>query len=83
MYSTLDLSLKRHTTFLKLRVAYNKVYRKILGLGRRSSASEMFVTNDILNFEALMRKTIFAFTNRLSISGVKLSPSTHYLHNTI
>ena len=56
-------------TFSKLRVAYNNVYRKILGLCRRSSASEMFVTNNILNFEALIRKSIFAFTSRLSISN--------------
>ena len=59
----------KKATFSKLRVAYNNVYRKILGLCRRSSASEMFVTNNILNFEALMRKSIFAFTNRLSISN--------------
>ena len=57
----------KKATFSKLRVAYNNVYRKILGLCRRSSASEMFVTNNILNFEALMRKSIFAFTSRLSI----------------
>ena len=48
-------------------VAYNNVYCKILGLCPRSSASKMFVTNNILNFEALMRKSIFAFTSRLSI----------------
>ena len=59
----------KKATFSKLRVAYNNVYRKILGLCRRSSASEMFVTNNILNFEALMRKSIFAFTSRLSISN--------------
>ena len=29
----------------------------------------MFVTNNILNFEALVRKSIFAFTSRLSISN--------------
>ena len=29
----------------------------------------MFVTNNILNFEALIRKSIFAFTSRLSISN--------------
>ena len=39
--------------FSKLRVAYNNVYRKILGLCERSTASEMVVTNNILNFEAL------------------------------
>ena len=59
----------KKATFSKLRVAYNNVYRKILGLCRRSSASEMFVTNNILNFEALMRKSMFAFTSRLSISN--------------
>ena len=60
----------KKATFSKLRVAYNNVYRKILGLCRRSSASEMFVTNNILNFEALMRKSIFAFLQ------------CHYLHNS-
>ena len=49
-------------TFSKLRVAYNNVYRKVCGLKRRSSASEMFVLNNISNFEALLRKSIFAFT---------------------
>ena len=49
----------KKATLSKLRVAYNNIYRKI-GLCRRSSASEMFVTNNILNFEALMRKSIFA-----------------------
>ena len=48
----------KKVTFSKLRVAYNNVYRKILGLCRRSSASEMFLTNNILNFETLMRKSI-------------------------
>ena len=59
----------KKATFLKLRLAYNNAYRTILGLCRQSSASEMFVTNNILNFEALMRKSILAFTSRLSISN--------------
>ena len=46
-------------TFSKIRVAYNNVYRKLLDLCRRSSASEMFVMNSISNFEALIRKSIF------------------------
>ena len=45
----------KKATFSKLRIAYNNVYRKILGLCRRSSASEMFVTNNILNIEALIK----------------------------
>ena len=40
----------KKTTFSKLRVAYNNVYRKVFGLKRRNSASEMFVLNNISNF---------------------------------
>ena len=66
----------KKATFSKLRVAYNNVYRKVFGLKRRSSASEMFVLNNVSNFEALMRKSIFAFTTRLSNSKKR-----YYLHN--
>ena len=41
------------------------IYSKIFGLKQRRSAIEMFVLN-ISNFEALMRKSIFAFTTRLT-----------------
>ena len=51
----------KKATFSKLRVAYNNVYRKVLGLKQRCCASEMFVMNIISNFEALVRKSIFAF----------------------
>ena len=54
----------KKTTFSKIRVAYNNVYRKLLGLCRRSSVSEMFAMNNISNFEALIRKSIFAFKTR-------------------
>ena len=41
----------------------------MLGLCRQSSASEKFVTNNILNFEVFMKKSVFAFTSLLSISN--------------
>ena len=62
----LDCSQKDY--IFQSRVAYNNVYRKLLGLCRRSSASEMFVMNNIPNFEALIRKSIFAYKTRLSKS---------------
>ena len=49
-------TVHKKTTFLKICVACNTVYRKLLGLCRSSSASEMFVMNNISNFEALIRK---------------------------
>ena len=44
----------KKTTFSKMRVASNNVYRKILGVSSCSSASAMFVTKDIPNFEAFL-----------------------------
>ena len=51
---------------------YNNVYRKILRVSRRASASGMFVSNDIPNFDAFLRKSIYSFTTRLSSSSNKL-----------
>ena len=41
-----------------IRVAYYDVYRKILGLCGRDSASNMFVTHNINNIEAFIRRLI-------------------------
>ena len=48
-----------------LRVAYKIAHRKILKLHMRCSTSEMFADNNLLNFEALMRKMSNTFINRL------------------
>ena len=55
------------SSFSKIRVAYNH-YRKILHVPPRSSASKMFVDNNILNLEALLRKKVFSFISRLNRS---------------
>ena len=52
-------------TYNKLRVAYNNVYRRILGYSRRDSASNMFVTNGIDNFDTLIRKNVYSFRSRV------------------
>ena len=52
----------------KVRVAYN-VFRLLFGYRRICSASEMFVTNDIYNFEGRMRKHINDFTMRVGSSS--------------
>ena len=49
----------------KFRVAYNNVFRKLLGYGRRDSASSMFVMNTIDTYAAWMRKAYFTFRQRL------------------
>ena len=64
------------TSFSKIRVAYNNLYRKILHVSRRSSASAKYVNNIIAMFECLIRRDIFTFTSRLKLS-------TNLLINTI
>ncbi len=59
----------KKSTYTKLRVAYNKVYRRILGYTRRDSASEMFVSNSLQNFDALFRKNVHNFHCRVQYIG--------------
>ena len=56
-------------TFNKLKVAYNNVYRRLLGCTRRDSASMMLVTNGIDSFETLYRKYIYKFMKRVEYSS--------------
>ena len=65
-------------SFSKIRVAYNieialyYINCKILHVSRRSSASAMFVNNNIPTFECLIRGDVFSFTSRLKVSTNKL-----------
>ena len=58
----------KKSTFSKIRVAFNNAYRKIFGLPKRSSASTMYATHNICNFETMLRKTIYGFMQRLDHS---------------
>ena len=57
--------MTKHSAMILLRVAYNNAHRKILKLHIRCSASQIFAINNLLNFEALMRKMTNIFINRL------------------
>ena len=56
-------------TFSKIRVAFNNVSRRVLGLPKWSSASEMYATHNIEKFEAPLRKVIYGFIQRLEDSS--------------
>ena len=58
----------KKSNYSKLRVAFNNVYRRILKLPSRSSASTMYVVNNIDSLEVLVRKRIFGFMERLNNS---------------
>ena len=55
------------STFSKLRVAFNNV-----GFPPWSSASGMYATRNIDNYEALLRKTLYGFVQRLENSSNKI-----------
>ena len=58
--------------YRKFRVAFNNIYRRILKLPSRSSASTMYVVNNIDSLEVLVRKRIFGFMERLNNSDNKI-----------
>ena len=60
------LDMTKHST-MKLRVAYNNAHRKILKLHMRCNASQMYVDNNLLNFEALIRIRTNTFISRLTV----------------
>ena len=53
----------------KLRAAFNNAFRKIFNLPI-CSASTMYAENNICNFEAMLRKSIYRFIQRLQDSHI-------------
>ena len=51
------------------RLAYNNVFRLLFGYRRSCSASEIFVNNNIYNFDGRMRKHINDYTMRIGSSS--------------
>ena len=49
-------------------MAFNNAYRRVPGLPWRSSASAMYANFGIQNFEAVIRKFTFGFTQQLAKS---------------
>ena len=61
------------STISKLRVAFNHVYKRVLGLPQWSSASGIYIYRlNIVNFEAFLRKTLYGFSQGLENSSIKL-----------
>ena len=76
---------KSDKIYSKLRVAYNNVFRFLLGLSRDEqgipcSASQMFVSRNVKSFEEILRNLIFKFQSRLDLSNNELVCSTVNIH---
>ena len=57
------------TSGLKVRVGYNNVFRRLLGFGRRCSASGMFANCRVKSFGEIQRNLAFSFQSRLLNTG--------------
>ena len=66
----------RVSVLRKFLVCYNNAARMFFGYGRFCSASNMFVREQIDNFDALHRKAVFGFLARLHQSNNRIVLST-------
>ena len=53
----------------RMKVAYNDVFRRLMGFRRGQSVSQAYVDANILGFDALLRKIIWSFYKRLQNSS--------------
>jgi len=53
------------TAMNKLKIAYNNSLRRLLGIPKYNSASQMFVNHNVPSFGELLRKYVFSFMNRV------------------
>ena len=60
---------------IKLREPFSNAYRRVLGLPKWSSASEMYATHNIKKFEALLQKDIYGFIQRHEDSSNVMTPT--------
>ena len=51
----------RNATYRKLTVAFNNIYRRLLGHPWRYSASAMYAKYDLPNLETVIRRTVYGF----------------------
>ena len=60
--------------YRKLEVAYNNVFRRLIGYDKYCSASGMFVENRTDVFDARVRKLVHGFRERLDMSDNSIIP---------
>ena len=68
MYCSVLWFTSTKTALTKLKIAYNNSLRRLLGLPKYNSASEMFVNLGILSLSELLRKFVFSLKTRISVS---------------
>ena len=74
-------------TARRFKVAYNRIFRVLMGLEKRVSMSKVFITARILHSSVILRKAYFSCMNRINSSSNILIQaiinSSHYLSSPI
>ena len=64
---------KYHKTVLKkLHIAFNKMFKCLMKVPSRASASALFVSHNVHNFPVLRRKLVYSFVKRVQCTSNKL-----------
>ena len=71
------------TALTKLKIDYNNSLRRLVGLPKYNSTSEMFERLGILSFGELLRKFVFNFKTRFSVSHNSCLQSTSICNSEI
>ena len=66
-----QITVKQHIENT-LTVAFNNIHRRLLGLPWRCSASAMYANHDLLNLDAVIRRSLYGFIQWLSVSQILL-----------
>jgi len=57
------------SSFSKVRIAFKQIYRSLMKMDRTESISYSMLTNNVDNFDILIRKSVYNFRNRLMESN--------------
>ena len=59
----------KQSVMKRLVIAHNDVFRILLSLPRRTSASQLFVSHNVPSCNMILRKQVYGFSNRLDMSS--------------
>ena len=68
MYCAHVWSAYSTATFAKLRISFNKVFRILMSLERRSSISQAMLDANVNTFDIIIRNCIYSFMKRIEMS---------------
>ena len=60
------------TVLKKLHIAFNKMFKCLMNVPRRASASALFVSLNVDNFPVLRRKLVYSFVKRVQCTSNNL-----------